>query len=174
MTDVNGNVRGIRLRALNGRKFAVRGGREGLFIPADVAIGTRLFVAEGPSDVCAGLDLGLSIIGRPSCMGGIRMIVELVQNRKPREVIVVADADHPGPDGAELLAKTLLDRTQAAVRVVVPPDGIKDLRDWKATGATVEDVEEAVGRAELRRPIPLSIRRAQKHALENRVRSPKR
>ena len=33
MTDAAGRVRGIRLRTDEGRKFAVRGGHDGLFIP---------------------------------------------------------------------------------------------------------------------------------------------
>ena len=37
MTDAAGAVLGIRLRRPNGSKFAVRGGKEGLFLPAGLA-----------------------------------------------------------------------------------------------------------------------------------------
>lgn len=67
MTDSAGNVVGIRLRRPNGFKFAVTGGKEGLFIPSTVEPQpNRLLVSEGPTDTAALLDLGFNnAVGRP-------------------------------------------------------------------------------------------------------------
>ena len=57
MTDVDGNVWGIRIRRPDGAKFSIKGGKEGLFIPEEFG-GDRLLIAEGPTDTAALLDLG--------------------------------------------------------------------------------------------------------------------
>jgi hypothetical protein len=79
MTDAAGAVRGIRLRGTDGRKWAVRGGREGLFNPGwcDRSFESpfRLVVCEGATDTAALTDLGFIAIGRPSCSGGVHLIV---------------------------------------------------------------------------------------------------
>jgi hypothetical protein len=169
MTGPAGNILGIRLRTLRGKKLSVRGGREGLFVPAGIAVGPRLFVAEGASDVCAGLDLRLPIIGRPSCNGGTSLIIEFVRTHDAREIIIVADADAPGQKGAERLAAMLLDRTKSAVRVISPPTMIKDLRDWKVAGAMLEDLVKVVESTKLRRAVPVAIRQARRRAASRRV-----
>jgi len=63
MTDATGRLLGIHLRLDSGRKFAVTGGREGLFIPADLPQGGELLIAEGPTDCAALLDLGFAAAG---------------------------------------------------------------------------------------------------------------
>jgi hypothetical protein len=79
MMDVAGRVQGIRLRFSNGRKLAVRGGREGLFVPSGLAATNQLLICEGPTDTAALLDLGFAAVGRPSCAGGTRLLVELLR-----------------------------------------------------------------------------------------------
>jgi DNA primase len=152
MTDAAGNVRGIRLRRPNGFKFSVTGGRKGLFIPSGVESGdSLLLVCEGPTDATALLDMGLvNVVGRPSCTGGIKLIVEMVRRRRPLEVVVVADGDEPGRRGADNLASVLV-AYAPAVRVIAPPAGIKDARAWLQAGGTRRDVQEATGAALVRR-----------------------
>jgi hypothetical protein len=152
MTDAAGNVLGIRLRRPNGFKFSVTGGREGLFIPAGVESGdSLLLVCEGPTDAAALLDMGLAnVVGRPSCTGGIKLLVELVRLRRSPEVVVVADGDEPGRRGADNLASVLVAYTPA-VRIIAPPAGIKDARAWLQAGGTWRDVQEAMGAALVRR-----------------------
>lgn len=150
MRDAAGEVVGIRLRKPDGRKLAIKGGREGLFLPEGLEAGNRLLVCEGPTDTAALLDLGLQAIGRPSCTGGVKHLCELTKRLRPAEMVVVADADRPGMRGAERLASALLAYCPA-VRVISPPNGVKDARDWKASGATAGDVEAAITRAEIRR-----------------------
>ena len=129
MTDVDGNVLGIRLRRPDGRKLSVKGGKEGLFIP-EALDGGRLTVCEGPTDTAAMLDLGFPAVGRPWCAGGMRLLVELVQRLAVPEVVIVADADPPGQRGAGNLASVLLAYCPA-VLVTTPPAGFKDIRVWR-------------------------------------------
>ena len=152
MTDPDGNVLGVRLRRPNGFKFAVKGGREGLFLPARAGdVISPLYICEGPTDAAALLDMGFrDVAGRPSCTGGIKLLVELVRRRRPREVVIVADGDEPGRLGADNLA-TVLVAYGPAVRVIAPPRAVKDVRDWLRAGGTRADVEKAVGAAPVRR-----------------------
>jgi 5S rRNA maturation endonuclease (ribonuclease M5) len=152
MVDLAGAVLGIRLRRPNGSKFSVSGGKEGLFLPVlpDLT-GPRLLICEGPTDTAALLHLGFAnVVGRPSCTGGIKLLVELVRLRKPSEVVIVADADEPGRRGADNLASVLVAYVPA-VRVLQPPAGIKDARAWLQAGATHRDVQEAIDAAPVRR-----------------------
>ena len=150
MSDADGMVRGIRLRYVDGRKLAVRGGREGLFIPHDLGPIDKLLIAEGPTDTAALLDLGFAAVGRPSCTGGVGLLVDLVRRRREREVVVVSDADAPGRRGADNLASVLVAYC-TTVRMIEPPYGVKDARQWKRNGATAADVSALIDRAEPRR-----------------------
>jgi phage/plasmid primase-like uncharacterized protein len=152
MCDAAGNVVGIRLRKAAGFKFAVKGSKEGLFLPSTAAADSeRLVVCEGPTDTAALLDLGFAgAVGRPSCTGGIPLLAELVGWRRPREVVIVADGDEPGRRGADNLASVLAVYAPA-VRVIVPPDGIKDARDWLRSGADRQAVEQVIEATPARR-----------------------
>jgi DNA primase len=160
MRGAAGEVVGIRLRRPDGFKFAVQGGREGLFLPATAGDGySPLYVCEGPTDAAALLDMGFrSVVGRPSCTGGVKLLIELVRRRRPLEVVIVADGDEPGRRGADNLASVLV-AYASAVRVVAPPAGVKDVRDWLRAGGGRQDVEAAIQAAPVRR---LAIRAAVK------------
>jgi hypothetical protein len=157
MMNVLGDVLGIRLRGPDGRKFAVKGGKEGLFIPS-TAEGEpgALLICEGPTDTAALLDMGFrNVVGRPSCSGGTKLLVELVRRRVPPEVVIVSDGDKPGRRGAWNLGSVLVG--YAPVRIITPPEGLKDARDWLQAGGSRRDVEQAMGAASVRR---LAIRAA--------------
>jgi hypothetical protein len=162
MHDAAGGVLGIRLRLPNGKKLSVRGGKEGLFIPAGLTPRGRLLVTEGPTDCAALLDLGFAAVGRPSCTGGVKLLVELVTMMKPTEVVIVADADSPGQRGAESLAAVLV-AYWGVLKIIAPPVGIKDAREWKRSGATTTDVQAVVDAAPIRRLGVRVRRRAVKH-----------
>jgi hypothetical protein len=145
MSDpATGKVVGIRLRRPDGRKFSVKGGREGLFLPVLApSPGSLLAVAEGPTDTAALIDLGLpGAVGRPSCTGGVRHLVALAERRRPAALVIFADADGPGQDGAGRLAEVLAGSVPA-VRVVTQP--AKDVREWLRAGATPADVGRLLG-----------------------------
>lgn len=151
MSDARGRVIGIRLRLPNGRKLSVRGGREGLFIPQQLDRENLLLVCEGASDTAAALDLGFEAVGRPSCTGGVRLLLDLILLRRPARVAVVADADAPGLRGAEHLA-ALLTPYVRELRVLAPPAPFKDLREWRRAGATAGDLQLLFDSAPPRRP----------------------
>src|SRR5262249_12465215 len=138
MTNPAGRVVGIRLRMPDGRKLAIRGSRAGLHVPDSPAFlpGGRLLVAEGPTDCAALLDVGFpAVVGRYSCLGDLRLLSELARLWRPGDVVIVADADEPGRRGADALAAALLCHAPT-VRVVVPPGGVKDVRDYLRSGGT--------------------------------------
>ncbi len=150
MSDANRNVTGIRLRLRNGRKLSVKGSREGLFLPGDLEPNEQLLVCEGPTDTAALMDLGFQVAGRPSCTGGVKLLCELAKRLETKSVVCVADNDEPGRNGAERLVSSLVVYCPD-VRIVSPPDRVKDARAWKEAGATMEDVAEAIVEAEARK-----------------------
>ena len=141
---------GFRLRAESGRKWAVRGSRNGIFWPGDLAGTGPLLLCEGPTDVAALLDLGYDAIGRPSCSGTVEMVIQVAHHFHRRDVVVVADTDGPGLDGADRLAQAL---TQAGRRpkVIRPLQG-KDARAWLQAGATRAVVDAVIAGALYWRP----------------------
>lgn len=151
------NLRGFRLRSTDGRKWSVKGGREGLFVPCGAGPRSPLLVCEGPTSCAALLDLGLSAIGRPSCSGGVELVVEWLRGwpRHSVDVVVLGDHDEakkrpdgsvfrPGQEGAERLAGRLCAAGVCkSVKVLVPPF-CKDARDWKLAGATRATIEACI------------------------------
>ena len=137
MCDGAGRIIGIRRRFPNGGKCCVTGSATGLFIPTGLLAAGVLFIAEGPTDCAALLDLGYYVIGRPSCRGGTTYIVQLARNRN---VIIVGDADGPGQRGAIQLAPELRPICPS-VQIIIPPPDIKDARAWLQAGATPRDIE---------------------------------
>lgn len=130
MQNETGRVVGIRRRMPDGSKLSVKGGREGCFVPTG-SIGDQtdvVLVCEGPTDTAAALDAGFPAIGRPSCTGGTKIVCALL---KGREAVIVSDVDGPGRNGAERLAKDLIENL-IACRIVLPARG-KDLREWHPT-----------------------------------------
>lgn len=133
MMDAKPQVVGIRRRFRDGRKLSVKGGHEGLFMAtACLSHEGPVLICEGPTDTGAMLDIGFSAVGRPSCNGGTDILKALLNGR---DVVVVADDDKPGQDGADRLSKELVGRR--IVKVITPLRG-KDARAWKPSRAEVE------------------------------------
>jgi hypothetical protein len=156
MVNASGEVTGIRLRCIEtGRKWSVRGGKAGLFVP-ELLDNTpeRLFIAEGPTDTAAVLSVGLPVIGRASCTGPVAMECTTVKRFKPTDCVIIADRDEAGQRGADSLSVALLTCCRN-VRVVAPPEPWGDVRDWIANGGTSADITAAVDAA---RPRSLAIK----------------
>ncbi len=132
MCDESGGVIGIRRRFGDGRKFCVKGSSNGLFIPEGIDGSGPLMVCEGPTDTAVALDMGFAAVGRPNCNSKVRMTARYVG---ARQVTIIADNDAAGIDGAKRLAQELAVRS-GNVRIIVPPLGVKDLRDWNSKGLT--------------------------------------
>lgn len=151
MFDAERRIIGIRIRDESGKKWALRGSRNGLFIPL-LGLTSELYIVEGPTDTAAALTLGKYALGRPNNSACVELIVEFVNTHPQiRRVIIVSDNDQrrcpkckrveeddsietcpddrmkfvrPGWDGARKLQDELkLDST-----IWIPP--AKDLREY--------------------------------------------
>lgn len=148
--DAELRVVGISLRRADGSKRLRRGDRAGLHLPSDLPedlSAERILAVEGGTDAAAGLALGRFAIGRPSVLACFAELRRLVRKRKPRAISVVADRDDHGAGvrGAEALARELRSFAQD-LRIIEPPEGVKDLRAWLAAGLSPSElsrVEEA-------------------------------
>lgn len=131
MHDGAGNITGIRLRDNSGHKWAVKGSKQGIFLPRrwpnvpEVAL-----ICEGPTDTAAVLSIGFLAMGRPSCLGCEDIVAATIKRLAIRRVVIVADNDGPGKVGAAKLAAGL----RVPNKTIVPPG--KDIREWVGHGAT--------------------------------------
>ena len=145
-----------------GEKGFRKGGRRGLILTAahaadqqklraDIIARGRVLLAEGASDSMAAHVMGEVVIGRPSVSGGISELVTLLNNLNLSESVEIfmlgendqdADGHWPGRDQASEAATKLASALahHCAVRAIMPPVGIKDLRAaWQAGIGNWED-----------------------------------
>lgn len=132
-------VVGIRLRAQNGKKFALPGSASGIFIPSGIDSRSMLLICEGPTDTAAALSLGYMAIGRPSNSGGAQHICDMLAVGRTRRVAIIADNDGPGRHGAHRLADQILGLCECVQVTTAAP--WKDLREWVREGATRIDLK---------------------------------
>lgn len=171
MFDGQGRIIGLRLRSKDGRfKGAVRGSRNGLFIPGnldalledltwwdDVQRTPLLVLPEGPTSAAAALDMGFAAIGRANNCIGAEMIRDLLEHDKnQKHVVIVADNDKakyladgtiywPGWEGAMRVAMKLVECPRIErLNVVQAPGGVKDLRDWIKAGGNGESIRQLI------------------------------
>jgi len=130
MRGGDGEYNGIRLRSDDGKKWAVTGSREGVFYPFGNPNDPTLVVVEGPTDTAAGLSIGLDMVGRPSCYGGMEEIRIIVRNQKYKRVAIIADRDDVGRRGAKLLADAMF---VPHCTLSLP---VKDMREFVRNGGT--------------------------------------
>jgi len=145
MRNHRDEIVGFRTRTPEGRKYAIKGSRSGLFIPRSARRQGHVYVVEGASDVLAMIDMGLNAIGRPSCLGCEQ---EISRWTSGMEVTVIADADGPGIDGALRLTQTLRGPARR-VEMALPP--MKDVRECLNHGMTARDLTTSLRRYEDRR-----------------------
>ena len=139
-TDAEGKIIGIatRTEAMDKKadKKFVAGGKRGLTLPA----GSReragaAFIVEGPTDFLAMTAAGLLAVGRPSCSGGGKHLAAFLAEWVG-EIHIVGENDRksnddwPGRDGARSLAKILAEKLGRPVKWTLPPDDVKDVREW--------------------------------------------
>lgn len=134
MSDSEGKVIGVRLRNREGKKWAVKGSRQGLFVPS-LEGQKRVFVCEGPTDTAACLSMGFFAIGRPCCLGCEEMLCESLRRLKVRECVLALDNDTAGINGTEKLITFL----RVPFQRLIPP--AKDMRAFVVAGGTAQLVE---------------------------------
>ena len=134
MRDGHGEIVGVRLRNCEGRKWAIRGSKQGLFVSKSPA-GSTAFICEGPTDCAAALTLGFWAVGRPSCLGGTDHLKTLFRNRGVCRAVILSDNDDPGINGAERLASEI---GIPCAMMILPA---KDVREYLGTGGTREMIE---------------------------------
>jgi 5S rRNA maturation endonuclease (ribonuclease M5) len=141
MSNAEGMTIGIRRRFPNGCKCSVTGSRTGLFIPSKLSVNGLLLIVEGPTDTAAALDLGFDAIGRPNCNSKIEMTAKAARGRE--EIVIIGDNDSAGKNGAEKLAEALV-IYYPSVKIIYPPDSIKDLRQWLQADLNAVSLQEII------------------------------
>lgn len=149
MRDSDRKIIGLRFRAKNGRKWSLTGAQSGIFIPNLKYKGTQLFVTEGPTDCAALLTAGIYAIGRASCLGQEKTLAEYVSKIGTSEIVIVADDDTPGLDGAIKLREVLSAQCHAIIRKPPHKDvreslqkiGAEKLREFFNTPIKLEDTK---------------------------------
>lgn len=94
-----------------------------------------VLVVEGMTDTAAAMDMGFVAVGRPSNLACMGVLSDLVRGRN---VLVVGENDdinpltgeRPGHEGM-VAAFQILKKVCPEVRMVLPPEHFKDLRQWK-------------------------------------------
>jgi hypothetical protein len=136
--DYQGQVIGISRRYRDDSKRQMPGGNRGLTLPNGWHDHKEsVFIAEGPSDTLALTAMALAGFGRPSNMGGVDHLIELLSDIPiDRQVIVLGEYDQkpngdwPGRHGAVKVAGELAAALTRSVHWALPPDGAKDVRAW--------------------------------------------
>lgn len=150
MSNYFGKIIGIRRRFPSGRKVSVVDSKSGLFIPKGLSTDGFLLVCEGATDTAAALDLAFPAIGRPSCNSKVEMTANLARGRT---VVIVSDNDKVGQTGSKRLAR-VLSLFCPSVKIVYPPGGSKDLRQWLKAGLSKETLQELIQKT---KPIEVRI-----------------
>jgi hypothetical protein len=137
MRDPSGCVCGVKLRGKDGAKWCMKGSRLGLIYARtfDKSL-PELIVTEGESDALVAASWGFNAVARPgakSCTTHLEAIC------RGKSVVLVADRDAAGMDGARMLASDLRKRCKNCT-IVTPPPGVKDLRAWMVSGGSAEEL----------------------------------
>lgn len=100
-----------------------------------------ILVVEGASDVCAAYDLGFTAVGKPSAASKSKDLIELLSGR---QVVILGENDAgAGRAGMESTFAQLQNQCPDCT-MLIPPEGVKDLRQWKEKGLTQQDLLEYI------------------------------
>lgn len=149
--NANDEIIGISRRWPDGTKGMVKGSQVGIFIPRlNWDNLETLFICEGASDTATALDMGLKAIGRLSCQTGRDHIIKWCVQKKPTQIVIVADNDSAGITGAKILGVDishgykLFTAPRPIIKVVTPPTNCKDLREWQQNESCHEKLVQIV------------------------------
>jgi len=92
-----------------------------------------ILIVEGATDVAAALDIDLVAVGRPSNIGRLDKLTTLIAGY---DVIVLGENDAgAGVEGMEKTFEVLQPHAKRITKLL-PPEGVKDLRQWVIQGVT--------------------------------------
>ena len=92
-----------------------------------------LLIVEGMTDVAAALDIDMVAVGRPSSTGCLDKLSQLIAGR---DVVVLGENDAgAGKEGMEKAFEVLRPASKT-ISMLMPPEGIKDLRQWITQGVS--------------------------------------
>ena len=129
MYNASGAFVGMRLRGKNGKKWSVKGGKEGIFAGSGWHRDPYCIV-EGPTDLAALWMLGFDGIARPNCSGAVDIICEYCTEHKIVPIIIAdADDNNVGQKGALELQEFI-----AGSSVMMLP--AKDMREYVKLGGS--------------------------------------
>lgn len=150
MRDGENKIIGYRLRNMAGKKWAIMGSQQGIFIP-QIEKQKVCLICEGPTDTAAALTLGFFAIGRPSCNGGTDQIKVALKYLGIFRVVIVSDNDQPKQVGNRKNARPGFEgavklKSELGLPSVLwlPPSPIKDIREFLNKGGTKELVESQI------------------------------
>ncbi|MCP4953053.1 MAG: hypothetical protein GY922_14525 [Proteobacteria bacterium] len=139
---LNGELCGFRTMSQDGerRKRSVTGSRAGAFFsrnhitPEVINQFGFILVCEGFTDQMIAFDMGIwTAIGRSNCVGEHYQIADLVAELEPPLVVIVADNDDAGRDGADDLELEITSRNVSTEVDVWDWADAEDLRDFCQT-----------------------------------------
>ncbi len=109
--------------------------------------GEMIFIVEGEKDADALSALGYTVTTSP--MGAGKWQNHYTENFKGcKSVVIIADKDVPGRDGAEFAAGQIAGIGVPVIKVVEMPDRngviVKDFNDWKDAGGTKEEFDQII------------------------------
>jgi len=141
MLGAYGEIVGIRLRTLDRQKYAVKGGKNGLFIPTQ-HLNPRypVIITEGESDCMAAYQMGFQVVGIPGSGQCKELLADWMEFQGFREAVLFADNDPAGRAGAKALADYLALERRIKVKIYCPPRQYKDFREYFNAGAKRSDV----------------------------------
>ena len=118
---------GIQRQFTAGYKCMVSGSQLGLIVPMTMYGGNVLFIPEGASDLACLLDMGLHGLARPNALVGKELVYNWLKRYNPvyKRIVIVADHDDAGIQGAEELANHIDSEAQRTT-IWIPTQ--KDLR----------------------------------------------
>lgn len=97
-----------------------------------------ILVLEGFSDVAAATSLGFTAIGRPNDTGKMELLTALPLAGK--EIVVIGENDAGAGVRGMRVAYHNLRKLTNKIKMVLPPEGVKDLRAWVGTGVTQKEL----------------------------------
>jgi len=156
--NAEGEIIGISKRPDTGKKHMVKDSQRGLTMiwPLDAYAGSSpnspILIVEGATCTAAGIDLDFTTIGRHTAMGGLE---HLIPPLRGRHIVIVGENDDAGRMGAIKIANGLVDAA-ATLKIIYPPEGVKDLRSWKnaPAGCDHDEVMAAIRNAKEFQPDP--------------------